>query len=178
MRQQLLRDTVYIGAKFPPELPEIKLEQYKNQIEQVGKYLYDIGYTGVAGVDSIITEQDVIIPVIEINGRFTMSAYVSFLQNILGERKFLTRYFSIITDSRLDFTQITKILNRENIHYNASSKEGVIVYNSGTLPVRYDAESATYSGRLFALIVADEWAKVDQYGDRLETIVKELSKQA
>ncbi|HEY0828907.1 MAG TPA: peptide ligase PGM1-related protein [Bacilli bacterium] len=172
IKQQILRDTVYIGSKSPADVSEDILNTYKEYGEIIGKYLFQIGYTGVAGIDSIITNEGTIIPVIEINGRFTLSTYISFIGNVLGESKIFSRYFKLILDSPHDYKEICSALDREGILYNAETGEGVLVYTSGTLPLRLDEGSGVYAGRLFTLIASKDWSTVDEYSSRLEALIE------
>lgn len=176
IKQQLLRDTVYIGSKMPPDMEESTLKSYRAYGEKIGKYLYDIGFTGVAGVDSIITEQDVIIPIIEINGRFTLSTYLSFLQNAFGDRKMLSRYFKLIPDCPIGYADVCNELDSKGILIHPNSLEGVLIYTSGTLPSELHEGTDYYTGRAFALILSDTWMKIDEYNKELDKTMEALSR--
>ncbi|WP_058304258.1 preATP grasp domain-containing protein [Gorillibacterium timonense] len=171
IKQQMLRDTVYIGSRFPVPWEGEEEQLYRRFGEQIGQSLHSIGYTGVAGIDSIITEQGEIIPVIEINGRFTLSTYISFLTRVLGERaKFISRYFKLVSDESLSYADVCRRLERGGLLYNRSIDEGVLVYTSGTLPLRADESTGKYHGRLFALVIAENWERVDELNRKLETM--------
>ncbi|NEW06263.1 ATP-grasp domain-containing protein [Paenibacillus sp. SYP-B3998] len=175
IKQQVLRDTVYIGSKAPAELDEVVLEAYHDFGKRIGNYLYSIGYSGVAGIDSIITDDDLIIPIIEINGRFTLSTYISFIGHVLGEQRLYSRYFKLVSDSPCDYDELQRVLQQENILYNQATGEGVLVYTSATLPLRLDASSGSYTGRLFTLILARDWEGVEAYNERLEHVVQHFA---
>ncbi|MDP5274599.1 peptide ligase PGM1-related protein [Chengkuizengella axinellae] len=174
IKEQVLRDTVYIGSRMPVQLSDQHIRLYKKFGDQIGKYLFELGYTGIASIDSIITETDVIIPIIEINGRFTLSTYISFLQNILGEVQVFTPYSKMITDSPLGYRELCLALENEGILYDIHKKEGVIVYTAGTLPSRSIDDSGVFPGRLFTLIVGESWKAIETYANKLENLVDNL----
>jgi len=175
IKQQLLRDTVYIGSKIPSELDEYTLELYKEYGRKIGEYLFSIGYTGVAGIDSIITQNDVIIPIIEINGRFTLSTYISFLNPIMKNKKILSRYFKTITVTPLSYGKLCTELKRNGIGFDLNKREGVFVYTAGTLPTTFSEGSQTCNGRVFTLIVANDWKQVEVYNVGLEAVIEVIS---
>lgn len=171
IKQQVLRDTVYIGSKMPVQLDEDAMERYRGFGEAIGKHLHAIGYSGVAGIDSIITREGGFIPIIEINGRFTLSTYISFLERVIGDANVYSRYFKLATDEPIGFRAICEALDRERLLYHRDSGEGVIVYTSGTLPTVKDEGGGKYPGRVFTLIVARDWERVEEIGSRLESLL-------
>ncbi len=176
IKEQLLRDTVYIGSKMPPELEQSVLDNYVEYGQKIGRYLYETGFTGVAGIDSIITEQDICIPIIEINGRFTLSTYISFVNQILKDKKILSRYFRLTPKNPVNYTGICSRLDKEGILINPDTKEGIFVYTSGTLPYKLHEGIDGSVGRAFALIVSDSWEKVNVLNSNLEKIMDAYSK--
>ncbi|WP_242981139.1 peptide ligase PGM1-related protein [Ruminiclostridium sufflavum] len=176
IKQQLLNDTVYIGSKIPPDLDEEVLKSYRQYGEKIGKYLFEEGYTGVAGIDSIITTEDVIIPIIEINGRFTLSTYISFINNQIKDINILSRYYRLISDSAVSYENISREIDKEGALLKPGEREGVFVYTSGTLPeVLHDGQDK-YMGRVFALIISDSWNRIDEYSSRLDKVIQSLSR--
>ncbi|MBO9598823.1 MAG: ATP-grasp domain-containing protein, partial [Cohnella sp.] len=162
IKQQVLRDTVYIGSKMPMQLEDMDIAGSCREFgEAIGKHLHAIGYTGVAGVDSIITRDGEFIPIIEINGRFTLSTYISFLERVIGDAKVFSRYFKVAANESVDFRAICEALERERLLYSRDTGEGVLVYTSGTLPTVKDEGSGKYPGRIFTLIIARDWSRVE-----------------
>lgn len=172
VKQQMLRETVYIGSHFPVAWPGGEAEAYRYYGQRIGAHLHGMGFTGVAGIDSIITEDGTLLPIIEINGRFTLSTYISFVGQVLGgEPVFLSRYFKLLTSSPLGYADLNARLAAEGLLYDRESGSGVLVYTAGTLPVQCDAASGDYHGRLFVLIAAPHEQLADQLSDRLEALV-------
>ncbi|MDP4094931.1 MAG: ATP-grasp domain-containing protein [Bacillota bacterium] len=174
IKQQLLNDTVYIGSKLPPDLSEDEITQYQNYGRIIGEYLYSIGYSGVAGIDSIITKDSTIIPIIEINGRFTLSTYISFLKQVIGDKTVLTRYFRLASRLRIGFDEFYSILEDNDLDFKPDKKEGVIVYTSATLPVHANREGTSFLGRIFTLVVAEGMSGIEYYNNRLEKLIEAI----
>ena len=175
IKQQLLNDTVYIGSKIPPDLDENILNLYKQFGEKIGKYLFEMGYTGVAGIDSIITTDDVIVPIIEINGRFTLSTYISFIDKQIKDIKILSRYYRLISDSPESHADLTREMDKKGILLKPNEREGVFVYTSGTLPTELHNGQEKYMGRVFAFIASDSWEKIDEYSSKLDDVIQSVS---
>jgi D-alanine-D-alanine ligase-like ATP-grasp enzyme len=176
IKQQLLRDTVYIGSKMPADIDEDTLKLYNGFGKKIGDYLYSIGFTGVAGIDSIITKNDVIIPIIEINGRFTLSTYISFLNSIMRDKKILSRYFKILTDAPLKYQSLCAQLEEQGIGFDTNKGTGVFVYTAGTLPSEFSEGTQTCNGRVFTLIVGEDWNNVEEYNAGLENVIQRIAK--
>lgn len=174
IKEQILKDTIYIGSKIPCNISSEKIKEYKKCGTEIGKYLFNLGFTGVAGIDSFITEEDEIIPIIEINGRFTLSTYLSFLEKKYSENIIATRYFKVTTNSPYDYTMLKELLHQNDLLYDDNRKEGVIIYTSKTLPIHFIEKQRHYLGRIFALILGKDDTALDKYIDRLEKLIKDL----
>jgi len=166
---------VYIGSVLPPRISGDIFEAYKEYGITIGKYLYETGYTGVAGIDSIITEQDEIIPVVEINGRFTLSTYISFIDQKLKDKKVLSRYFRFMPDKAVGYGELLKVLEQQSILISPENKEGVFIYTAGTLPYKLHEGSDYFVGRVFALIISEDWSKIEEYNSKLENVISSFS---
>ena len=175
VKQQILKDTLYIGSKMPPDVGQEVIDLYREYGMTIGKYLYSIGYTGIAGIDSIIGEDQIIIPIIEINGRFTLSTYISFIQYILGERKFFSRYFRVLTNRPVKYKDFCEILSHEGVLFTPERRQGIMVYTAGSLPLRYIASKGVFLGRLFVLIIADDDDELEKYLAKIDNIVQRIA---
>ncbi|EHS56220.1 hypothetical protein WG8_3841, partial [Paenibacillus sp. Aloe-11] len=103
--------TVYIGSQVPADIDAALEEEVRRCAYQLGTYLYSIGYTGMASIDGFVDEGGLLVPVIEINGRFTLSTYISFLSSVLGEQhKTLSRYYRNVTASPLTYSRLCELL--------------------------------------------------------------------
>lgn len=175
IKEQILRDTVYIGSKMPAELDTTTVAAYQDFGQRIGKYLFDIGYTGVAGIDSIITADNKIIPIIEINGRFTLSTYISFIEHIIGKRKIFSRYFKMVSNTPFNYNDLCTAIGNDGLLYDVNTGEGVMVYTSGTLSFSQDEQNSLYIGRVFTLIISNDWQTVESLILRFENYITGLN---
>ena len=81
------------------------------------------------------------IPIIEINGRFTLSTYVSFVQ----EKKKLAN--AVLLVSYNNYSGLKKQLQEKNICYK--DNHGLFVYNSESITKRRVGEN----GRMFGILM-------------------------
>lgn len=95
IKEQLLNETVYIGSVIKPRLSEEIILQCKAYGEKIGKELFKYGYDGILGIDAMITKEGVLIPVIDINARFTLSTYVSFVSDEMSDDQILAFYHKV-----------------------------------------------------------------------------------
>lgn len=145
IKEQLLNETVYIGSLIPPRISEEVVKQCKECGEKIGKLLYEKGYNGLLGVDAMITDEDIFIPIIEINARFTLSTYISFLLDDL--------------DSKMQLSFYRKVTLCENVRYDTEvdhmkeiiGDEQAFIYTSET--VCY--ETVGQYGRQFTTVFGD-----------------------
>lgn len=74
--QKINEDGIYLGTDFAPVYEMDKKREYEESMHRIIELLYEEGYRGVVGVDSIIDEDEQLIPIIEINARFTQVTYL------------------------------------------------------------------------------------------------------
>lgn len=162
LKRQLIDGTVYIGSEFPDVAnPDAKMAEYAEAVLRVGRELARLGYRGVAGIDSMRTERRGWIPVVEINGRFTLSTYLSFLPGRFPDRWLRARYRRLPPSAAISFDELLDRLEREGLLYAGGAEEGVIVYVSGTLP-----------GRLFTVSVSETPDRAAELDARLDAVVR------
>jgi predicted ATP-grasp superfamily ATP-dependent carboligase len=176
IKEQILNEGVYVGSKFPALLAENVLEDINLIGQKIGDYLQELGFVGVAGVDSIITSENELIPIIEINARFTLSTYISFIGNRFGtENKYYSRYTNLMTKNPLKFNQLIDMLNFENLSFNRETNEGIFIYNAGALPSVLVETHSYYIGRLFVIIVGRNWEFVKHYSNKLDLCINKIN---
>lgn len=175
MKEQLLAGTVYKGSRMPIErdgISPVALATLRDQAERAGQALYALGYRGVAGIDAIITQRDVY-PMIEINGRFTLSTYLSFLGHILGKCNFLSFYYRVVSDRPWFYGELCEGLRREALLYEPDHGCGTLIYSAGTLPHR-ESQSGSYIGRVFALFIGTDAAHIEDLRARFEQFLNAI----
>lgn len=168
IKEQKVNSTVYIGSVMPPAFSDSIMQECKHCGEIIGARLFELGYRGVVGIDAMILENNELIPIIEINGRFTLSTYVSFVQEKkkLANAVLFSFYTKIPLVSYNNYSGLKKQLQEKNIWYK--DNHGLFVYNSESITKRRVGEN----GRMFGILFAHaEHELMEQY----ETIHKEFN---
>lgn len=169
LKVQQLAGTVYTGSRMPAELEKGLEEEIRGCAEQLGASLFAAGYSGIASIDGFVDEDGQLFPVIEINGRFTLSTYISFVSAMLGERRFLSRYYRVVSAEPLTYASLSLLLRENGLLYGPEHREGVIVYTAGTLSAARLKQG--FISRIFTLIAADSWEEAEEYACRLERLL-------
>ncbi len=152
VKEQILNETVYIGSLVPPRLSENLVEQCKQYGEKIGRLLYEKGYNGLLGVDAMITSEDIFIPIIEINARFTLSTYTSFLLESSSSKMLLSFYQKIPLLEGDNYKMVTKRI------FEKTKDEKALCYVSETI---HHSTVGQY-GRLFLIL----------YGENVERVLE------
>ncbi|WP_168122406.1 ATP-grasp domain-containing protein [Paenibacillus sp. HB172176] len=169
LKEQLLAGTVYKGSRMGLEREALfssALATLRDHAERSGKALYALGYRGVAGIDALITQRE-IYPIIEINGRFTLSTYLSFLSSVLGQCDIVSFYYRVVADTPWHYGGLCAELRREGLLYASDRGCGTLIYSAGTLPHRASRTGA-YIGRVFALFVGKDSEETEYFRERFE----------
>lgn len=163
IKEQKVDGTVYVGSLIPPEIDEKIVDEINKAGLIIGKALYDEGYRGVLGIDAMLLSDKSLIPIIEINGRFTLSTYVSFVNNKIGlispefkARRIFAFYKKIPLDSVKNYDGIMKRLKEEGLWIK--NYRGILVYTQMTVM----SEIVGGHGRLFGLILADSAGELER----------------
>ncbi len=155
-KRQINDGSVYIGSEFPitDQLTECQKNYYEECAQRIGNKLWQKGYYGFASIDSIITKEGTIIPVVEINGRFSLSTYVSFIPERIGNNNiYRNRYYNLKPNITLE-----KVMERNDAYiYTQEKGEGIFIYSF------VEGNDGISKGRLFALIAAEHKEKVDYF---------------
>lgn len=170
IKEQMLQQTVYIGTVLPPRIEENEYQELFQAGNRIGTYFSEQHFQGILGVDAMITSENVIIPIIEINARFTLSTYLSFLQLKFPDKKLLASYIKIHLKPQAEYGVFLKALKQAGIAYDTSSKEGCIVYTSETI----NGGDMGKNGRFFMIAVADSYEKAVKFKQMAEEIVTKV----
>lgn len=143
--QQIIKETVYQGSEFPINFENSIKTKLVYYIKKVAEYLKEIKYTGFVNVDAIITK-DEIYPLLEINGRMSLSTYLLlWYEHMKINRQCRCIYYDLpfqIDLERLEMVICEKI-------YSIEKKQGIIPY------VYCPAISNKCKGRIFVAIIGD-----------------------
>ncbi len=162
VKQQIVEDTVYVGSVVTPDFSDDVIKKCERCGKIIGQKLYQKGYRGILGVDAMILNNGKLISIIEINGRFTLSTYVSFIQNMVPGKKVFAFYKKVAFPYGMNYVNMKKILSDNKLWIERGN--GVFVYTSETIKCSCVGDS----GRIFALIFAEDDAKMkEMYNDFL-----------
>lgn len=176
VKEQILRGVVYVGSRMGADVIDADtLQKYSMFAAKLGDYLYNAGYTGIASIDSIMTGSGGIIPIIEINGRLSLSTYISFTDRLFRNRSIISMYYRLKADRAVEYAQIHGMLEKACLSFDVSKNEGIIVYSSATLPKASQAdETGTFHGRMFVLIAAKTQDGAEKLKTEFETLMRPL----
>ncbi|MBQ2115632.1 MAG: ATP-grasp domain-containing protein [Lachnospiraceae bacterium] len=170
IKEQKVDGTVYVGSVIPPDFNDALMKECIEAGEIIGKSLYEQGYRGILGVDAMILTNGELIPVIEINGRFTLSTYVSFIQykNKMEDKKIFAFYKKIPLEANSSYQKLIDVLKDNRVWFDG--KKGMFVYTAKTI----NKELVGENGRMFGLIFADDENEInEQYANIMNIILQE-----
>jgi len=130
--EQVLNNCQYVGSRFFTELTKKYASRFERYSQEIGKYLFQHGYYGMVSVDSIIVNGNNIIPIIEINARFSLSTYLSFLPSILLDKCVYSEYIDMILQEKMDYDTFFAMMQDKEVLFTKETGVGVIIYNSST----------------------------------------------
>ncbi|QUI23837.1 ATP-grasp domain-containing protein [Vallitalea pronyensis] len=163
-KKQIAQNGLYVGSEFPLKDCLTKEQKlfYEHSAMKIGNRLWQQGYSGFASIDSIITKDNVIFPVIEINGRFSLSTYISFLPHMLGEDKiYISKYYNL----KPGVTLIEIWEQVKKYQYTQRTGEGIVIYSF------VDSINDNSNGRLFALFISLHRQKISMYDELMISVI-------
>lgn len=170
IKEQIVDGTIYIGSVMPPRISDKVKQEYINYGNIVGRELYKNGFRGVVGVDSIIIDSESIIPIIEINARFTLSTYISFLTHKFPNCIMRSFYKKIRLKDGANYATIVNMLISNNLLFDDFNKKGVLCYVSETLNPKKD----NCNGRFFAIIIGQNEDEIVRIHKKVVNILNEV----
>lgn len=166
IKEQLVDGTVYIGSYMPPRIAEQKLDMFVQYGQEIGKRLYAQGFRGVLGIDSIIDENDNIIPIIEINARFTLSTYISFIQQKYPGKMIFSFYSKLKDNKQMNYALLKASMMENGVWIKQG--QGAFCYVSETV----NGQIANGNLRVFCMIVGDDEESINRVYNKVLEIVK------
>lgn len=161
LNQQLLNGLVYSGSLYSNQFPQNLKELSYQCGNDIGSYLYHNGFTGIYGIDALITENNQIVP-IEINGRLNQSTYLSVLPEYFEGKCIFVTYIRLQAKSNVTYDVLVDILKENELWYHDG--KGILSYIAATM----DSELASGNCRAFFAIVADRKEDIQNLRMRLE----------
>lgn len=179
VQQILNQERAYHGSVTADEELLLLLEQrgYFKTMEQVMAQLYEDGYFGDVCVDSMIVEPDMLVPVVEINARKSMSLIKKSLENRLiqldyDNEEICTFYIDTIVHPKLCMEEVLRRMQEAKLLFTVDLRKGVIPLTSNTLFVnlRKNPEK-NQKGRLYFLLAGTR-TEVAQYREKVTGLCK------
>lgn len=160
-KEQLMSSGKYIGSRFPIYLDKEVSNILKKSAYELGDLLHEKGYRGIFSIDAIIDKNKNIYPLIEINGRFSLSTYLSRIPEYVGlDKHCLVRYYDLGNEWNLNY--ISKLLS--TYLYDAKTKTGVIFSS-------FTQGSNNVKSRLFVVLIETTQYKVELLKNSLDEIL-------
>ena len=169
VKEQVTFDVVYVGSIFPPRMTYEQYETCCECAKKIGKYLYEHSFYGVFGIDGLITTNGTIIPIIEINGRFTLSTYVSFLHKGFGNKYFYSFYKRVSASKSMDYSMFVSELKKRGVYVDGN-KSGLFLYTSATL----DTQAIGNIVRIFCVSCGNTIEETLSLKEQFDMICSEL----
>ncbi|NEW06395.1 ATP-grasp domain-containing protein [Paenibacillus sp. SYP-B3998] len=153
---------VYIGTNYTPNYDAALMQHYQSEMLRLGACLRELGYVGIAGIDSILDVKNNLYPVIEINGRFTQVTYLlPFIQTLLLSYKYVeSRYIRLETEEKVSFDEIK---SRFEAELQPDGEHQFTIYTFS-----FCNQPHTNLYRIFILIYGNEAAKLTDMLNKFE----------
>ncbi|MCE7003218.1 ATP-grasp domain-containing protein [Kibdelosporangium philippinense] len=176
VKEALTRDGVHLGHVSPAQLDSDQLAEIEKAAHTVGAALHRDGFWGVAGVDAVVTTDEVVYPVLEINARFNMSTYQgAVLETFDRLPASLARRHVLRLSAPLEFAAVREALG--DLLIMDLSAGGVVVTCFGTVNAMA-GDSAPFEGRLYTLAIGPDRAAVTALADAANQALDDLAEGA
>ena len=174
--EQIINITSYKGTVYPANISLEQENQYKVYAKLIGDILYKMGFIGIVGVDSMITSDNTIIPMIEINARINQSTFYLKLGNYFHKKnkKTIFRSYDINTDIKLNYLLLKQYLISHDLYFDG--ERGSIIINSSCLSI-YINNDGTYFSRVYLAYIDESMVTNEQLMssiDKVIEIIKEI----
>lgn len=170
--EQIVEDIVYKGSYWGNELcNRLDLTKIRENALQVGNVLKQAGIRGIVGIDGILGGNQYF-PAIDVNVRYTMSTFLSNMSDVFGKnRSYMSWMRDLCLEKPMNYSTILNILEKNNIKYSVSNREGIIVYIEGSLP-KTKNDDGLYIGRIYAMCIAHSYNGCLKYRNKFEETIK------
>jgi hypothetical protein len=165
----------HMGHRFPAALSTAQIDCYEAAAQAIGARLFKDGFTGIAGIDSIIDQQDTVYPLLEINARFNMSTYQLGLDRLLPpEAQVIAKHYPLLLREPLPFERLSDSIGSDLLR-PAESRYGIVLQNFATVNVNSRTEQpGPFKGRLYALLVGGDPDRVQDLDRRMSQALSAL----
>ncbi|MCS7484524.1 ATP-grasp domain-containing protein [Umezawaea endophytica] len=172
VKQALTADGVHKGHLVPAELEPRHHDELRHAASVIGERLHADGFSGVAGVDAILGLDGVLHPLLEINARLNMSTYQGGVtERLLPDGSAcLAKHYTLRLAARTPFDAVRAALGPL---LDDRDGERVVITCAGTVNANA-ADDAPFEGRLYAVLVAPDRARLAGLDAATETALTTL----
>lgn len=151
----------YKGSKVSDKsfIDLITEKQYFDVIESTADRLYREGYRGPVCIDSILLQDDSIVPVIEINARYSMGFICNSLTKfaVSCNTDGMLSFLSLGCPAGISFENILEGMKERGLLFDPCKEKGVIPLSANTLTMNritggLPDGQAPYKGRLYVFV--------------------------
>lgn len=184
IQQILNQERAYHGSVTADEelLSFLKEHQYFEVMEQVMSRLYQDGYYGDVCVDSMIVEDDMLVPIVEINARKSMSLIKKSLEERLAaldykKQETCTFYVDTVVYPELTVEEVFRRIRDAKILFTRESGKGVLPLTSNTLLVNIKkGVEKTQKGRMYFLLAGSR-EEIADYRNQITKLCKSFAER-
>lgn len=176
INEQLIKQTTNKGTRFPAEISPEQETIFKNAAEKIGRRLFQEGYTGIMGIDSIIKPSGEVIPILELNGRFNQSTfYIPLFSRLLQwKRQALIKYYDIRTTEYLNYRKLKDVLVAQDKAFSPENKTGILILNSACLSYDFDKSDKKYLSRVYVAVIAEQGKNINDEAAAADRLIGQI----
>lgn len=169
IKEAVTRNGIHMGHYSPPLLTPHQREDYQVAAEALGKRLFQSGFVGIAGIDSIIDQQGNVYPALEINARFNMSTYQLALDQMVPSRSTtVVKHYPLLTGERVAFSRLRAAL--EPLLFGIGGRaEGVGIMCFGSVNCNPPGASSSAKGRLYVFLATTDRDDINELDAQVQT---------
>jgi hypothetical protein len=168
IKEAVTRNGVHMGHYSPPVLSPRQRDSYEAAAAALGKRLFQSGFVGIAGIDSIIDQQGEVYPALEINARFNMSTYQLALdQMVPPQSTSVVKHYPLAIGDHVPFSRLRAVL--ESMLFGLGGRtEGVGIMCFGTVNCNSPGATSSAKGRLYVFLTAHDRDAIKQLDSEVQ----------
>lgn len=173
VREAVTEAGVHKGHRLPAPLGARQHDEIRETAVLLGERLAADGYFGVVGVDALVTVEDRLYPMVEINARNNMSTYQERLRRRFFDagQHVLARQYPVRPRRRVSFAEVRDLL--AGLLLLPGADAGVLVNNFATVNAAAPPAGAPggggFDGRLYAIVIAESAERVAALDEQVAT---------
>jgi hypothetical protein len=174
IKEVIAENGVHMGHRFPPSLTPSQFACYEQSGNAIGKRLFEDGYTGIVGIDSIIDRDGSVYPLLEINARFNMSTYQLGLDRLIEPNStVIAKHYPLLLKEKVTFGRLIELIGAD-LFSRGRDGDGVIIQNFATVNVNFDSAAEQFKGRLYVLLIGKNDHRLARLDQRMTAKLSEI----